>query len=251
MSTPHEISSLNTKSNEERIERERNGKRPPFHHYFPRVFLMVSPGEWAARKATTLLTLSFSTTPDRAQPLPPCPLLLLSQRSTTSNNRVRTFMKVIDKNFHGARESTTMFVPTDASRPSSSPFARCLSGMQLLKARRTATLFPLPMKNAPSPVASLKSHPFVSSPLASGDFFASASPRNVERSPTTLARDRDSFGNEMLQRYRDFQPDLSRNEKDKSPGFLAPETLSRIVYLLYKEIQTRHGFSSSRSNSSS
>lgn len=138
---------------------------------------MVSPGEWAARKATTLLTLSFSTTPDRAQPLPPCPLLLLSQRSTTSNNRVRTLMKVIDKNFHGARESTTMFVPTDASRPSSSPFARCLSGMQLLKARRTATLFPLPMKNAPSPVASLKSHPFVSSPLASGDFFASASPR--------------------------------------------------------------------------
>lgn len=33
----------------------------------------------------------------------------------------------------------------------------------------------------------------------------------------------------MLQRYRDFQPDLSRNEKDKSPGFLAPQTLSRIV----------------------
>lgn len=87
------------------------------------------------------------------------------------------------------------------------------------------------MKNAPSPLASLKSRPFVSSPLASGDFFASASPRNVERSPTDHSRPRSRFfreRNSHLQRYRDFQPDLSTNEKDKSPGFLALQTLSRI-----------------------
>lgn len=100
------------------------------------------------------------------------------------------------------------------------------------------------MKNAPSPLASLKSRPFVSSPLASGDFFASASPRNVERSPTDHSRPRSRFfreRNSHLQRYRDFQPDLSTNEKDKSPGFLALQTLSRIE-TSFIEIQRRQVF---------
>lgn len=149
---------------------------------------MVSPGECAARKATTLLTLSFSTTPDRAQPLPPCPLPLLSQRSTTSNNRVRTFMKVIDKNFHGRRQCLSR------PMPSSSPFARCLSGMQLLKARRTSTHFPLPDEKRSLPsLRRLNPIHLSARPWPAGTFFASASPRNVERSPTTLARERSRF----------------------------------------------------------
>lgn len=179
MSTPREISSLNSKSNKKRIEREKERKREKwktatFHHYFPRVFLMVSPGECAARKATTLLTLSFSTTPDRAQPLPPCPLPLLSQRSTTSNNRVRTFMKVIDKNFHGRRQYLSR------PMPSSSPFARCLSGMQLLKARRTSTHFPLPDEKRSLPsLRRLNPIHLSARPWPAGTFFASASPRKV------------------------------------------------------------------------